>query len=107
MNQKPLFIPLKKQHHLEFESGTKTVEYRKYGPRWNERTCAPGRPAILSYGYKTLKRMSGVIKSIEVGSQKPKEFIDIYGYDGECIAIEIQVIAKYTSPYFRMMEDRK
>lgn len=48
---KPLFIPLKTQWFRAFESGAKTVEYRAYGPRWNERTCTPGRLALLSHGY--------------------------------------------------------
>jgi hypothetical protein len=51
MKIKPLFIPLKTQWFRAFESGEKTVEYRAYGPRWNERTCTPGRAATLSHGY--------------------------------------------------------
>jgi hypothetical protein len=31
--------------------GTKDTEYRLYGPRWNERTCSIGRPAVISKGY--------------------------------------------------------
>lgn len=55
---KPLFIPLKTEWFLKFESGTKTTEYRAYGPRWNEKTCQYGRPATLSHGYngRRLKR---------------------------------------------------
>lgn len=36
---KPLFIPLKKEYYEAFECGEKTVEYRAYGPWWNEKTC--------------------------------------------------------------------
>lgn len=37
--EKLIFIPLKREFFEAFENGMKTVEYRKYGPRWNERTC--------------------------------------------------------------------
>lgn len=48
---KPLFIPLRTRWFLEFEAGTKDTEYRAYGPRWNEKTCPIGRPAVLAHGY--------------------------------------------------------
>lgn len=51
MSETKLFIPLKKQWYLAFECGEKDTEYRAYGPRWNERTCRPGRKATLSCGY--------------------------------------------------------
>lgn len=46
-----LFIPLKTRWFRAFAEGVKTIEYRAYGPRWNERTCAVGRDAIISHGY--------------------------------------------------------
>lgn len=39
---KSLFVPLKKEYYEAFECGEKTVEYRAYGPRWNEKTCWVG-----------------------------------------------------------------
>ena len=48
---KPLFVPLKTRYFRAFEDGTKTTEYRRYGPRWNERTARIGRPVTLSHGY--------------------------------------------------------
>jgi hypothetical protein len=58
MTEKPLFIPLRTQWFREFEAGTKDIEYRAYGPRWNERTCRIGREATISHGYsgKRLQR---------------------------------------------------
>jgi len=47
---KPLFIPLKGEYFDQFQAGTKDTEYRVYGPRWNERTCAVGREVVLSRG---------------------------------------------------------
>lgn len=63
MTAKPLFIPLKRRYFDEFESGEKAFEYRTYGPRWNEKTCAVGRPVTLSLGYGKHRRLSGVVTS--------------------------------------------
>jgi hypothetical protein len=57
----PLFIPLKTSFYNAFDNGTKTIEYRRYGPRWNERTCPVGRPVILSKGYGKAHRLTGII----------------------------------------------
>ena len=64
--EKPLFIPLFGWAFNLYASGVKTTEYRLYGPRWNERTCAPGRRVTLSYGYGKARRLTGVISSLEV-----------------------------------------
>lgn len=58
---KPLFVPLKAEYYRDFECGLKTTEYRLYGPRWNERTCRPGRPVTLSLGYGKRERLHGTI----------------------------------------------
>ena len=57
----PLFIPLKRKYFEAFQRGEKTTEFRPLGPRWNERTCAIGRPVVLSLGYGKAHRLSGVI----------------------------------------------
>lgn len=59
---KPLFIPLKREYFELFASGEKTVEIRKYGNLWNERTCPPGRPAVISLGYGKSKRLRMRVK---------------------------------------------
>jgi hypothetical protein len=61
----PVFIPLKKQWFLAFQSGAKTIEYRAYGPRWNERVCTPGRAATISCGYSGA-RISARIKRFRI-----------------------------------------
>lgn len=61
---KPLFIPLKTAYFEAFADGTKTVEYRAYGPRWNERICVPGRPATISHGYSG-NRITATISQFE------------------------------------------
>jgi hypothetical protein len=58
---KPLFIPLKTEFYEAFERGEKRSELRLYGPRWNEKTCPPGRPVVLSKGYGKAHRMTAVI----------------------------------------------
>lgn len=62
---KPLFIPLKGEHYDRFERGEKDTEYRRYGPRWNEQNCPPGRPVILSRGYGKRHRLTGTVKQFQ------------------------------------------
>lgn len=57
----PLFIPLKAKFYDAFEDGSKDTEYRQSGPRWNLDTCQIGRRVILSRGYGTQARLTGVI----------------------------------------------
>lgn len=61
---KPLFIPLRTEWFRKFEDGSKTAEYRAYGPRWNERTCYRGRKAVLSHGYSGA-RLERVVMDFE------------------------------------------
>lgn len=56
-----LFIPLRREYYEAFATGSKTEELRLYGPRWNERTCAPGRTVTLSKGYGKRNRLTGRI----------------------------------------------
>ena len=44
-----------------FERGEKTRELQLYRPRWNEKTCPPGRSFILSKGYGKQNRLQGII----------------------------------------------
>jgi hypothetical protein len=60
-----LFIPLRTEWFRRFEDGSKSVEYRAYGPRWNERTCPVGRCAIISHGYGTRERLKRVVSRFQ------------------------------------------
>jgi hypothetical protein len=60
---KALFIPLRTEFYVAFANGTKTDEYRLYGPRWNERTCNVGRRVVISHGYGTRHRLHGRVVS--------------------------------------------
>jgi len=66
MSARPLFIPLKGKHYDAFARGEKTVEMRRFGLRWNSRTCAPGREVILSRGYGKEQRLRGTITQLTV-----------------------------------------
>ncbi len=77
---KPLFIPLYAEYYKRFKEGTKTEELRKYGPRWNEKTCIPERKVILSKGYGKQNRLAGNIsyfKKLRAKELKGQHKIDI------------------------------
>lgn len=75
---KPLFVPLYTRWYEAFASGVKTTEFRKYGPRWNERTCLPGRAVTLSKGYSKGQRLSAVVDRFErVGGEARIHLKDI------------------------------
>lgn len=58
----PLFIPLKTEYFNAFADGSKTTEYRRYGPRWHEGTITPGRLVTLSKGYSGARLKGRVVK---------------------------------------------
>lgn len=91
----PLFLPLKSQYFNAFAEGTKTVEYRLYGPRWNERTCYPGRPVVLSCGYGKSRRLTGRVMGLDL-CLSPADmlpgWVDCYGAaSGPAICISILI----------------
>lgn len=62
--EKPLFVPLHTKFYKAFVDGSKTVEYRRYGNAWNERTCRPGRRVTLSCGYGKRYRREGIVTRV-------------------------------------------
>ncbi|WP_347990273.1 hypothetical protein [Methylomonas sp. AM2-LC] len=95
---KPLFIPLRSEYYEQFASGTKREELRRYGPRWNEKTCAVGRAVVLSKGYGKQSRMSGKIWQFKkqrgdlFGSTYRKAILNVFGtlnIEIACISINI------------------
>ncbi|WP_319502547.1 helix-turn-helix transcriptional regulator [uncultured Draconibacterium sp.] len=93
--EKALFIPLKKEHFEDFESGIKTKEFRPYGKRWNEKNCRVGRQVLLSCGYGKYRRLNGIIKSFTKVPAKDSEgrdpFYSIYGTDPDKMVAEIEI----------------
>lgn len=94
MTLKPLFIPLKSEYFNAFMVGSKTSEWRLYGPRWNERTCVTGRDVILSKGYGKAHRLSGiVVGTAQYRIDDPQHpFNLVYGERAKgATALEIQI----------------
>jgi hypothetical protein len=96
MGSKPLFIPLKREYFEAFAANKKTVEIRKYGPRWNERTCFQGRPVLLSLGYGKTQRLeryircTSVVPAIALTQEIQCDLRAIYGnLDFEAIVITL------------------
>lgn len=91
---KPLFIPLTAKYYDQYEAGEKSEELRLYGPRWNEKTCQPGRRVILSRGYGKKHRMTGVIwqfkkqRATTFGSTYRAAVMDVFG----TLEVDIAVI---------------
>lgn len=87
----PLFIPLKSQYFEAFKAGTKTVEYRKAGRRWNAETCQIGRPVVLSKGYGKRDRLTGAVVGFYTQWMSTPDWIDCYGNPGmaACICISV------------------
>lgn len=95
MPEKPLFIPLKREYFEAFLEGRKTIEYRPFGARWNEKTCIVGRPVLLSLGYGKQHRLQGRITRLvkSLAASKTASWIACYG-PGPCVVacIHIEVL---------------
>lgn len=90
----PLFIPLKTAYFEAFRAGTKTIEFRLYGPRWNERTCPVGRPVVLSKGYGKRDRLQGVITEFRKRFMATSDWLDCYGEPGMAACIRVALESK-------------
>lgn len=76
---KPLFVPLRRVHFERFRDGSKRIEWRAYGPRWNRRVAHRGRKIILSSGYSGARLAGEVVRTRKVAAQlAPQEARDIY-----------------------------
>lgn len=85
---RPLFVPLKGCEFDAFDRGAKTVEYRRFGPNYNLRTCTIGRGVTLSRGYSGARR-TGVITSVDMFYARPGQGLETYGPGAIIIAIAI------------------
>ncbi len=91
MSDRPLFVPLKTRYFRAFEDGSKTIEYRRYGARWNERAAWIGRPVTLSHGYSGARLYARVVSVQRVpGSALPES--DPYEPTDELIAVTLELI---------------
>jgi hypothetical protein len=87
----PLFVPLKTAFFREFEAGSKRVEYRRYGPRWNERVCTPGRPVTLSHGYSGARISARIARFSVLEARAAPDGQTTYGTDALLAAIELEI----------------
>jgi len=62
MKAKALFVPLKAEYFRAFEDGSKTVEWRKLGRGFSERTLTIGRAVTLSNGYSGARLHGRIVK---------------------------------------------
>jgi hypothetical protein len=93
MHTKPLFIPLRAEYFDAFARGEKDTEYRLRGPRWNADTCAIGRRVVLSRGYGTQRRLTGIIVGFhyDLLPNTLPGWLDCYGpHAGDAACIKIQ-----------------
>jgi hypothetical protein len=86
---KPLFIPLRRQWFDAFADGSKTEEWRRYGARWNEGTCALGRAVTLSCGYSGA-RLSGRVSSFRTEPASGGA-AELYGAGAVCAVVGISL----------------
>lgn len=96
---RPIFIPLKGVHFDAFADGSKKNEYRLAGGAYNERTCPPGRPAVLSRGYGKHRRLLALIQDFEVADypcQLP-EWKAIYQERGPAAIIHMPLTIPFNS----------
>jgi hypothetical protein len=96
---KPLFIPLKTEFFDAFASGSKTVEFRQYGARWNEKTCSIGRAVVLSKGYGKKHRLTGVVCGFAADKAPTltDDWLKCYGQQegfAACIYIKLDEVSK-------------
>lgn len=58
---KPLYLVLARVHFEAFLDGSKSFEIRRYGTRYNERTCAIGREVLLQLGYSRIRAAGRIL----------------------------------------------
>jgi hypothetical protein len=95
MPSESLFIPLKTQYYEEFVNGTKTIEYRQHGSRWNAKTCRIGRKVVISKGYGRQCRRTGVVTDFFVRHMDSPSWIECYGKPGEAACITIKLDSEH------------
>ena len=89
VEEKALFIPLKREFFEAFKRGEKVFEYREYGARWNVETCRVGRAGTLAIGYGKAQRLHGVVASfkIDISPYKLPGWCACYGDSNKSAAV--------------------
>lgn len=90
----PLYIPLMGVWYDAFASGNKTEEWRRYGGRWTERACYPGRRVSLVRGYSGA-RLTARIVAVETRYPDTAERIEFFGRTTNCLVMSLADIWPY------------
>jgi hypothetical protein len=90
-----LFVPLRGVWFDAFADGSKFDEWRRLGPRWNERTCLIGRPVVLARGYGW-PRLHAHIDAISIRTADTEDRRALFGADTPCIVLHLDAITKLT-----------
>lgn len=93
MDEKALFVPLCGAWFDAFAAGTKTEEWRRYGARWNERTCRIDRVVTLARGYGW-PRLSALIAAVNIRDTDTQALHAVFGSDGptRCLVMTLRAI---------------
>lgn len=105
---KALFVPVYSWVYDRYVAGTKRVEIRTYGPRWNEGTVYTNRPVTLSRGYGKTDRLTGSvgrvwraasISSLEEEALRLADVTDMpKGFDWNVPIIAFELVAPSEQP---------
>jgi hypothetical protein len=90
--ERPLFVPLRTEYFRAIEAGTKRIEWRAYGPRWNHEVVRRGRAITFSRGYSG-ERLHGIVTSVRrvVAERAPAIATQIYPDAREFCAIRFRL----------------
>jgi len=95
MNDRPpLFVPLRAEYFREFAAGTKNVEWRKIGPRFNERTLYKGRAITLSNGYSGARLYGRVVRLEFAAASTVPNATSIYKPSDLLVGIHIKLTSR-------------
>jgi hypothetical protein len=90
----PLYVPLKAEYFRAFVEGRKTVEWRKHGPRYNERTLYVGRKITLSNGYNGARLYGSIVRLEFAPAEKVgPEALAIYKRRDLLVGIHVKLIS--------------
>jgi hypothetical protein len=100
-----LFIPLKREYFAAFSMGDKNTEYRRYGARWNEKTCRVGRAVTISLGYGKGMRLHGWVTGFRKRRMASKSWLACYGKPGVAACIRIHLNPACGKHYYLLADE--
>ncbi len=87
---RPLFVPLRTKWFAAFRDGSKRIEWRAYGARWNRQVAHRGRRVTLSLGYSGARLTGSVVSARRVSATNaPAAAREIYPAAQYFLAIHV------------------